>query len=61
MKMSKWKGLKQADGRVHVVRSIENTDGMYDSDIYIVDSTSPFEANSKEMAQTIAEKELDNS
>jgi len=57
--MSKWMGLKQANGRVHVVKSSRNTDEVYDSDPYIIDSTSIFEAESREIAQRQAEKELD--
>ena len=51
-------GLKQADGRVQVVRASENTYGIYESDPYIVDYTSLFEAESKEEAQRKAEMEM---
>lgn len=59
--MCKWKGLKQANGRVQVVKSSSGTDDVYDSDPSIVDSTRPFEAESKEVAQLKAEKELEYS
>lgn len=54
----RWKGLKQANGVVQVVRSSENTDAYYEDDPQIVDSTNPFEAESKEKALHKAEKEL---
>lgn len=57
--MSKWKGVKQANGEVHVVRSSKNTDDHYDSDPFIIETTIPFEAESKDMAQTKAEKEFE--
>ena len=56
--MSKYKGLKQGNGKVHVVRSTPNTDAHYEEDPYIVETTNPFEAESKEDAQIKAEKEL---